>query len=204
MAPTNLSSFAVGIHAMRLAWWHRRVFGIRSHLTKKERVVLYALAKACGRRGPICEVGSYVGASACALAAGVRDSRAEAVVVCVDTWSNDAMTEGPRDTWTEFSENTADYRQIIRPVRGLSAETADAAAKAAGAPWSLLFLDGDHSEEGVRRDWAAYRPHLAPGAIVAFHDIGWADGVQRVVAEEVSSRLAWERRLPNLFWGELR
>jgi cephalosporin hydroxylase len=35
----------------------------------------------------------------------------------------------------------------------------------------FLFIDGDHSYEGVRRDFELYSPLAAAGALVAFHDI---------------------------------
>jgi beta-1,4-mannosyl-glycoprotein beta-1,4-N-acetylglucosaminyltransferase len=34
----------------------------------------------------------------------------------------------------------------------------------------FLFVDADHSEEGVRRDWAAWSPRLTSDAVVVFHD----------------------------------
>jgi len=35
----------------------------------------------------------------------------------------------------------------------------------------LLFVDGDHSEEGVRRDYELYSPLVRRGGLVVFHDI---------------------------------
>jgi cephalosporin hydroxylase len=35
----------------------------------------------------------------------------------------------------------------------------------------FLFIDGDHSYEGVKADWEMYREFVRPGGIVAFHDI---------------------------------
>jgi predicted O-methyltransferase YrrM len=34
----------------------------------------------------------------------------------------------------------------------------------------FLFLDGDHSEEGIQRDWEDWNRFVVPGGIVAFHD----------------------------------
>ncbi len=34
----------------------------------------------------------------------------------------------------------------------------------------LLWIDGDHRYDAVRRDWECWRRHLAPGATVAFDD----------------------------------
>lgn len=44
-----------------------------------------------------------------------------------------------------------------------------------GTAWQLggvdlLFIDGDHSYAGVKRDIAAWIPHVKPGGVVVFHD----------------------------------
>ena len=38
-------------------------------------------------------------------------------------------------------------------------------------PYDLILIDGDHSYEGVKKDFEIYSPLLALGGIVAFHDI---------------------------------
>jgi predicted O-methyltransferase YrrM len=53
----------------------------------------------------------------------------------------------------------------------------------------LLFIDGDHSEQGCRRDWDEWHGFVRPGGYVIFHDSclfagGWTtpdDGPVRVV-----------------------
>jgi predicted O-methyltransferase YrrM len=40
-----------------------------------------------------------------------------------------------------------------------------------GNPLDVLFIDGDHSYEGVRADFEQYAPLVRPGGIVALHDI---------------------------------
>jgi hypothetical protein len=37
-------------------------------------------------------------------------------------------------------------------------------------PVALLWVDGDHRYEAVRRDWDAWSPHLLPDAKVVFDD----------------------------------
>ena len=58
------------------------------------------------------------------------------------------------------------------------------AALAWAEPVDLLLVDGLHDEASVRADFARFRPHLRPGARVAFHDYctGWP-GVRAVVDE---------------------
>lgn len=41
----------------------------------------------------------------------------------------------------------------------------------AGRPIDFLFIDGDHRYEGVKKDFALYRPLVRPGGLIAFHDI---------------------------------
>lgn len=40
-----------------------------------------------------------------------------------------------------------------------------------GQPLDYLFIDGDHSYEGVKRDFELYSALVRPDGIVAFHDI---------------------------------
>jgi predicted O-methyltransferase YrrM len=35
----------------------------------------------------------------------------------------------------------------------------------------LLFIDGDHTYEGVKRDWEMYSPLVRQGGLVVFHDV---------------------------------
>jgi hypothetical protein len=51
-------------------------------------------------------------------------------------------------------------------------------------PVALLWIDGDHRYDGVRRDFESWRPHLIQGATVVFDDAADpAIGPYRVVAE---------------------
>jgi predicted O-methyltransferase YrrM len=40
-----------------------------------------------------------------------------------------------------------------------------------GQPVDLLFIDADHSYEGVARDYELYSPLVAPDGVVMFHDV---------------------------------
>jgi predicted O-methyltransferase YrrM len=67
---------------------------------------------------------------------------------------------------------------LAHPVVGCSWETAAQVV----APIGLLFVDGDHSAEGVMQDWRAFSPRLAEQAIVMFHDYD-KSGVRGAVDE---------------------
>jgi cephalosporin hydroxylase len=40
-----------------------------------------------------------------------------------------------------------------------------------GRAVDFVFIDGDHSYEGVKRDWELFSPLVRPGGLVAFHDV---------------------------------
>jgi predicted O-methyltransferase YrrM len=40
----------------------------------------------------------------------------------------------------------------------------------------FIFIDGDHSYDGLRADWEAWSPRVIPGGIVALHDSRSYDG----------------------------
>jgi len=61
-----------------------------------------------------------------------------------------------------------------------------------------LFIDGDHNYLGVKKDWIMYSPLLVDGSIVIFHDTGWAEGVKRVIHEDVLNVSTLIKKLPNL------
>jgi predicted O-methyltransferase YrrM len=51
-------------------------------------------------------------------------------------------------------------------------ETLDEAKRVLGGrPVDFLFIDGDHTYEGVRKDFEMYSPLVRKGGIIAFHDI---------------------------------
>lgn len=175
-----------------------QAFNVQSHLTVLERARLYELS---GGSNQIAEIGSYIGASACCFGASATANK-NIQIICIDTWNNDAMTEGNRDTWTEFKNNTADFSEHVIPVRGFSTDVVEQ-VRAITPALDLLFVDGDHSYEGVKADWEAYKDFLRPGSIVIFHDYGWAEGVKRVVHEDVLPLVSSHDKLPNMWWGTL-
>ena len=197
LATTLRRRLSEGLAGLRLLR-HWRNATIPTHITSREKLALMRLAREAGG-GSYVEVGSYLGASACFIAEGLARCGREGTLCCVDTWTNLAMSEGQADTYARFRRNTRHLGATVVALRGLSAEV----ARDFEGPVQFLFIDGDHSYEGVSADVAAWFPKLAPGATVVFHDIGWSEGVRRVVAEQVKALPGSEGRLPNLFWARV-
>jgi predicted O-methyltransferase YrrM len=151
--------------------------------------LLYNLARDV-EGGCIVEVGSYRGRSAVALGHGSLDGQ-QAKVYAIEPHAEFVGERGgvfgPEDRAAFYQAmlRTGCYR-IVRLVN-LTSETV---APNWSEPIGLLFIDGDHSEAGVRRDWNCWSPHLTAGATIAFDDTDWP-GPARLVEELVST--GWQR-----------
>lgn len=115
------------------------------------------------RPSAVCEIGAAGGGTAFIFAHAAAD---EATVVSVDLEFGRARREAVR--------LFARARQRLVCVQGDSHEpaTLDAVrATLAGRPLDLLYLDGDHSFEGVAADFRLYAPLVRAGGLVVLHDI---------------------------------
>lgn len=68
----------------------------------------------------------------------------------------------------------------------------------AGEQLDFLFIDGDHSLEGVRADFLNYSPLVRRGGLIAFHDISPDDEARGLPKTE-----NWAGGVPG-FWAEIR
>lgn len=71
-----------------------------------------------------------------------------------------------------FERWTAE-RELARVARGraeLLRTWSHEAAPSWTRPLDFLFIDGDHSWQGIDRDWRGYSKHVVYGGAVALHD----------------------------------
>lgn len=130
----------------------------------------------------IVEIGTFRGASAEFLALGSIHGKG-AHVWTVDPHDLDGYrtTTGKGHARSPIHFSDPEHRlaaeerltateRLRETVTMIQAFSTDAAAEWDGPPIGLLFIDGDHREGAVRRDFSAWEPHLAHGAIIAFDD----------------------------------
>ncbi len=156
----------------------REAFKIHTHMTIAELSVLYDLAAEATETRRVLEIGSYVGASSCYLAAAL--SMHDGQLYCVDTWANETMPDGERNTFDEFTANTRGVASTITTIRKRSDEIA---ASDFPLPFDLIFIDADHSYAAVKGDFEKVRDWVRDGGTLAFHDTTYFEGVSRVLGE---------------------
>ena len=172
-------------------------------LTPSERLMLFTLIASL-RPSRYLEIGSFKGGSALIVNAAMDASENDGCIICVD----------PEPRISPEHRERLEGRGIV--VEGLSPAILDEASEAAGGPFDFVFIDGDHTAEGVLRDAEGVLPHLADQATLLFHDAFNPDvdsGIQRffekrprvvdcgVVTREVSYEQDGEKEIP---WGGLR
>lgn len=74
--------------------------------------------------------------------------------------------------YRRFVSNCPNCRlELMRTDSQIAATRAALEKLLAGRAIDFLFIDGDHRYEGVKKDFALYRPLVRPGGLIAFHDI---------------------------------
>lgn len=159
----------------------QRAKGIQGWMADKE---LQYLAETANRSRIIVEIGSWIGRSTCAMAVSTCGK-----LYAVDTWKgspgdveHDKILAGKPPDWLfeQFRANMAGLDNI-EPMRMTSVEASDVLWKA-GVKADLIFIDGQHTEEGAASDIRAWRSHLAEGGILCGHDFAdYCPGVKKAV-----------------------
>lgn len=148
-------------------------------LEAREGLCLYVLARRAAARGDVIEIGSWRGRSTWYLATALEDAGSPHRVVAIDP-----HLEGTRDDFLRALRETG----IESRVEAHAAFSYDVVAGYDRTP-ALLWIDGDHSYGGVKRDFDDWFPKLAVGGFVAFHDtVNQWRGPTKLVRELLVSR----------------
>lgn len=169
-----------------------RARGIPGMLSEESGRFLYGLCYAQQLEGDVVEVGSWQGYSTSFLARAVADS-GRGRMYAVDHFGGNVgkerlyVVDKPdlSDLRLKFEGNMQQLGlgETVRLLPMPNYEAADHLRREA-ARIRFLFIDGDHSKEGVQRDVDLFFPFLMSGSIVVFDDCSpSAPGVIEVIDE---------------------
>ena len=131
--------------------------------TERERA---ALAVRAAGRAAVVEIGVWHGVTAAVL----RRAMAHDGLL----WAVDPFPPGRLGFSLQAPIAHAEVRRIrngrVRWIRMTGEDAANVYRQDAGPPVDLIFIDGDHSYEGLLRDWRAWSPLVARGGVVCLHD----------------------------------
>lgn len=157
-----------------------RALAVDGWMTGEE---LNYLAEMASASRLVCEVGSWMGRSTCAIAANIQGA-----VWAVDTWRGSAehvstLANKPSGwLYERFLTNTKGLPAI--PIMLPSLEAA-ALLQRCGVKADMIFIDANHTYDSVKADIQAWMPLLVEGGIICGHDYdppNWM-GIKRAVDE---------------------
>lgn len=145
---------------------------LREHGALQRTWELQALLAEVRRLRPrvVVEIGTHRGGTFSAWAAVAHP---DAHLVSIDL-------PAPEDGLGTTEQDLARLRGLLQPAQRMSAIRDDSHLPSTrtrllevldGRAVDFLWIDGDHSESGVREDFALYAPLVRPGGLIALHDI---------------------------------
>ncbi|HEY2997237.1 MAG TPA: class I SAM-dependent methyltransferase [Acidimicrobiales bacterium] len=154
----------------------------RGFMPPDEGLALHDAAAGVAVAGPLLEVGSYCGKSSIYLGAAARGLGR--LLFALDhhrgseenqpgwEWHEPDLVDpavGKMDTlpWFRRTIHDAGLESTVVAVVGES----PAVARAWATPLAFLFIDGGHGVEPARLDYELWTPHVAPGGLLAIHDV---------------------------------
>ena len=118
----------------------------------------------------VVEIGSAQGGT---LFAWSAVAEADALLVSIDlpggAFGGGSSEETAR-TFSEFVQADQQLR-LIRDSSHLASVKASLERELGGREVDFLFIDGDHTYDGVKQDFEMYAPLVRDGGLIAFHDI---------------------------------
>lgn len=142
----------------------RQAMCVPGFMSKSELGWLYDRAE-----GNVVEVGTYYGRSAVAIASKLKQNGG--FLTCVDPWQ-DFVSEGGKliKGSQAFVPFQANMETLALPVTWIRGRSPDVASRWQDGSLDMVFLDGDHSVEGVTADIKNWRGKLKPGGLLCGHD----------------------------------
>lgn len=150
-----------------------RFLSIPGFLSRAEGLALRRAARSVALGGHVVEIGSWKGKSTYCLSRGLKKPGRFTVIDPFNASGDEASLptyrkeKGGDDLEQVFRKNLRheimrhDFTIVRGNVSGYPAQS---------PPIDLLFIDGDHSFEGISRDFNRMESHLKCGGLLLLHD----------------------------------
>jgi predicted O-methyltransferase YrrM len=169
-------------------------------MSKIELEFLYDL---CADKS-VLELGSMVGMSSYVIASIAKE------IDCVDAWDNTflhlqhdplQMSVYDKDWIKKFNNTPPDMLEIFKhnckeyidsgKLKIRKGTTSDVCASIEDDKYDIVFIDADHSYEGVKQDISNYLSKIKSNGLMIFHDYNdsWWPGVEQAVTEALRDNI---------------
>jgi predicted O-methyltransferase YrrM len=146
---------------LHFALWNVGLAHAETQTTKAERD---CLARHATGKKRLAEIGVWHGVTTCRLRKAMASS---ATLFAIDPY--------PAGRLGFSTQYVIGHREVSKIPNGTLTWRRQTGAEAArdlngSEPFDFVFVDGDHSYEGLQADWTGWRALLASGGIAALHD----------------------------------
>ncbi len=132
--------------------------------------LLYGLTRSL-KPATCVEIGSATGCSACHIGLAQRENVAGRLFAIDPHTATDWNDPGSVDTLALLQHNLR--RCGVDRYVDVVCATSEQEERDWTRPIDLIFIDGDHSYDGVKHDGNLFSRHLAPFGVAVFHDTTW-------------------------------
>lgn len=164
----------------------------KRHTTSAETHFLYRLCRDLGP-GNFVELGTMHGGNTAVMGHGIS----QGTLHTVDLFELHPLSDKKIALRTPgllkeyFTDNLPNVSLNV-----MKSDTSEAAVQL-DLPVRFIFIDGDHSYQGCKRDWVAWNEKVGEGGMVAFHDCHF-ESVNQVIKEIDDSRWEFVRQIYSL------
>ncbi len=158
------------------AAWHclRYFLGLDQAATQTTEAERQRLALYARKATRLLEIGVYEGLSTGVIAEAMPDT---AVLYAVDPFFRGRLGI----CWSELIARREVAKSKTGTVRFVRAMSVDA-ARSIHEDFDFIFVDADHSLEGIRADWETWSARCLAGGVMAFHDTRAAAHAPQIVS----------------------
>lgn len=113
----------------------------------------------------VVEIGSEYGGT---LYHWLSRAQTGATVVSIDLYTAAVVPMQPDEVWRSWCPEGVDFHILWGDSQ---TDEMEGRLKEIIPEIDFLFIDGDHTYQGVKNDFMRYGPMVRPGGIIAFHDL---------------------------------
>lgn len=155
--------------------FNKKIEIIPGWLTNSESYYLFKLVSKLESDDKIIEIGSWLGRSTVTFALGSLAGNSPKIIsIDPHTGSSEHKKKyGEIDTFDSFTKNTKEYGELLMPMKLTSEEAYNKISKSSPdllKNIKLIFVDGAHEYEFVKKDYELWFDSLDYNGLIAFHD----------------------------------
>lgn len=145
---------------------------VPGYINAKHEIAFGRMMDLAPKTGTWVEIGSWMGKSAAFCTVELQRRQMQYNFHCVDPWTgseehqdNPIVQRG--QLFDEFEKNVKPVRHLLQPHKMTSEQ---ASKKFKDNSVDVIFIDGDHSYEGVKTDLECWFPKIKSGGVIGYDD----------------------------------